>query len=144
MRASLLALSCMSLMLEPATGQVTNPGAMPGPGGFQANKLNLPVTSEGGIEQLERSALLGDRRASALLAVLLQENARVADGLVKSAIHFQVAIAAGCTDLDGLAARTVERLSPEQRVSYEEALPRWVPTPPVDMPPAVKGRCLGW
>lgn len=76
--------------------------------------------------------------------VQLQDRQDTGDSLVRSAIHFQVAIAAGCSDLEGLAAGAVARLSPEERASYETILPFWIPargTLP-DMPN--KGPCLSW
>ena len=75
-----------------------------------------------GLGYLARAAQLGQRSASAMLAVLLQEMPEVEHHLVKSAFHFQVAIARGCTDLKEEAAMAMARLSPEERKLYDRSL----------------------
>lgn len=76
-----------------------------------------------GLGYLARAAQLGQRSASAMLGVMLQEMPGVEYHLVKSAFHFQVAIAMGCDDLDKEAARAMARLSPEDLALYERSLP---------------------
>lgn len=86
---------------------------------------DAPKTGEvdTGLGYLARAGQLGDRRASAMLGVLLQDLPEVEHSLVKSALHFQVAIARGCDDVGEDAAHALARLSPEERASYEYNLP---------------------
>lgn len=139
MRVSMLLLGCLSLFIGSASGQ-----DWPEPMGTIAGGFNPSAVNEYSLVVLERAAFLGQREASALLAVMLQDAADVEDSLVRSALHFQVAIAAGCSDVDILAARAVERLSPEQRANYERDLPHWAPTTAAGPDPRLKGPCLRW
>jgi hypothetical protein len=104
MRVSMLLLGILSLFICSASGQDWR-----GPTGTISGGFNPSGANEYSLAVLERAAFLGQREASALLAV--QDAADVENSLVKSALHFQVAIAAGCSDLDILAAHAVERLS---------------------------------
>lgn len=54
-----------------------------------------------------------------MLATLLQEIPEVEHNLVKSAIHYQIAIARGCDDLGKPAARAIARLSPQELAMYK-------------------------
>lgn len=137
MRVSMLLLGTLSLFIGSASGQDWQ-GSM----GTIAGGLNPSGADEYSLVVLERAAFLGQREASALLAVMLQDAGDVENSLVKSALHFQVAIAAGCSDLDILAARAVERLSAEQRAEYERDLPLWASATAPD--PGLKAPCLRW
>ncbi len=139
MRVSMLLLGSLSLFIGSATAQDWH--GLPGTdaGGFApsgANEYSLVV--------LERAAFLGQREASALLAVMLQDATEGENNLVRSALHFQVAIAAGCSDVDILAAHAVERLSPQQRAAYERDLPHWVAATGAAPDLRLKGPCLRW
>lgn len=144
MRVNLLILTCSLLITLPTAAQFHRPETPFGLGGSLADGLIVPIASDDGLDYLEMAALSGDRRASALLAVLLQDKAEIEGSLVRSALYFQVALAAGCSDLRVLAERAMARLSPDQRAAYDEALPRWIPATGsvADMP--VKGHCLSW
>ena len=139
MRVSMLLLGTLSLFIGSASGQDWR-----GPMGTIAGGFNPSGANEYSLVVLERAAFLGQREASALLAVMLQDAADVENSLVKSALHFQVAIAAGCSDLDILAAHAVERLSGEQRAAYEQELPHWVSATPTGPDPRLKAPCLRW
>jgi len=139
MRVSMLLLGYLSLFTVMASAQDWHAPAGPNAGGFApsgANEYSLTV--------LEKAAFLGQREASALLAVMLQDAAEGKNNLVRSALHFQVAIASGCSDVDILAAHAVERLSPEQRAAYERDLPHWVPATEAPPDPRLRGPCLRW
>lgn len=141
MRVNVLILTCILSLTESAVAQVELPSALVGP---HVGNIDVPIGSERGLDQLEKAALLGERRASALLAVLLQEASHIEGSLIRSAIHFQVAIAAGCSDLRAPAAMAVARLSPDERQTYDLALPFWLPAI-ADQPDArSKGPCLSW
>ena len=144
MRVSLLILICVLSAARPASAQSGLWQGPHDPGHSPMGMVRIPGGSPDGLKALESAALAGDRRASALLAVLLQDMPAVEGGLVKSALHFQVAIAAGCADLDALSARAVARLSPAQSRAYQQALPRWVPAGGSVVPAALRGRCLSW
>jgi len=139
MRVSMLLLGSLSLFIGSANAQdwYAPPGA--NAGGFAPSGA-----SEYSLAVLERVAFLGQREASALLAVMLQEATEGENNLVRSALHFHVAIAAGCSDVDILAAHAVDRLSPEQRAAYERDLPHWAPATAVTPDPRLKGPCLRW
>jgi hypothetical protein len=139
MRVSMLLLGILSLFICSASGQDWR-----GPTGTISGGFNPSGANEYSLAVLERAAFLGQREASALLAVMLQDAADVENSLVKSAVHFQVAIAAGCSDLDILAAHAVERLSGEQRAAYERELPHWAPATAAGPDPRLKGPCLHW
>ena len=139
MRVSMLLLGYLSLFIGSASGQDWR-----APMGTIAGGFNPSGANEYSLVVLERAAFLGQREASALLAVMLQDAADVDDNLVRSALHFQVAIASGCSDLDILAAHAIERLSPEQRAAYERDLPHWVPRTEIEPDPRLKGPCLQW
>lgn len=139
MRVSMLLLGYLSLFMASASAQDWH-----GPSAADAGRSAPAGANQYSLAALEKAAFLGQREASALLAVLLQDSPEVENNLVKSAIHFQVAIVAGCSDLEVPAARAVARLSPDERASYETILPFWIPargTLP-DMPN--KGPCLSW
>lgn len=144
MRVSLLILGCSLAMAGPASGQLDGLHEPYALGGLRSGSMDVPIGSDGGIEQLEKAALLGDRKASALLAIMLQERPEMAGGLLKSAIHFQVAIASGCSDLGALAARALERLSPDERTSFDLVLPHWVPAVGTQTNARSEGPCLSW
>lgn len=76
-----------------------------------------------GLQFLAWAAQLGNRRASAMLAVVLQEVPEVPQNLIKSAIHYQIAIARGCDDLATPAAQAVARLSGQDLATYKFNLP---------------------
>lgn len=139
MRVSMLLLGCLSLFIGSASGQDWR-----GPMGTIAGGWNPSGANEYSLAVLEKAAFLGQREASALLAVMLQDAVDVENSLVQSALHFQVAVAAGCSDLDILAAHAVERLSGEQRAAYERDLPRWAPATAPGPDPRLKGPCLRW
>ncbi|MBU1336855.1 MAG: hypothetical protein KJ944_13075 [Alphaproteobacteria bacterium] len=144
MRVSVFLLICTLSLSAPVAAQSYRLDAPLVQGPPQAGDVNVPIGRADGLGYLEAAALSGDRRASALLAVLLQDSPDVEGNLVKSALHFQAAVAAGCSDLATLAARAVARLSPDQRAEFEQALPRWSPAG-ADVPQAgIKGRCLSW
>lgn len=140
MRVNLLILSCMLSMPTPATAQFRDG---PAPGDPRVDLL-APIGSPEGLAWLEQSALMGDRNASAMLAMLLQDTPDIEGHLVKSALHLQVAIAAGCKDLEALAERAVARLSREDRRTYEQALPHWLPAPATVTRAPIQGHCLSW
>ena len=144
MRVRLLILLSTLSMAQPAAAQFYSFEGPPTLGMPQAGGIKVPIGSAEGLDYLETSALLGDRNASALLAVLLQDMPQTAGNLVKSALHFQLAVAAGCSDLEILAARAVARLSSEQRAAYDAALPRWVPATDTTAKASLKGPCLSW
>lgn len=107
-------------------------------GKYEAADIDL------GLQFLVWSAQLGNRRASALLAVVLQDMPEVEHNLVKSAIHFQIAIARGCDDLTKAAERAVDRLSFEELRDYKYNLPGSIPMierEPHDHTPTT-GHCL--
>lgn len=87
-----------------------------------------PADIDLGLQFLSWSAQLGNRRASAMLGLLLQEIPEVDYHLVKSAAHFEVAIAEGCDDLGEEAAKAVARLSAEDLALYERSLPDAFPS----------------
>lgn len=76
-----------------------------------------------GLGYLAHATYLGNRRAPAMIGVLLQELPEVEQNLVKSALNFQVAIARGCDDVHDEAVQAIARLSAEQRETYEYNLP---------------------
>ena len=139
MRVSMLLLGYLSLFIGSASGQDWQ-----GPMGTNAGGFNPSGANEYSLVVLERAAFLGQREASAQLAVMLQDAGDVENSLVKSALHFQVAVAAGCSDLDILAAHAVARLSPEQRADYERDLPHWTPATAARLDPRLTGPCLRW
>ena len=144
MRVSLLVLFCLLSMARPPLAQtafVDRPVAL---GVSDGSDSTAPIGSPQGLARLEQAALQGDRHASALLAVLLQDSPEVPGGLVKSALHFQVAMFAGCTDLQILAERAVARLLPDDRASYDAALPHWLPGEAVVSHTIMRARCLSW
>jgi hypothetical protein len=95
-----------------------------------------------GLEVMKTPAF-GTREASAQLAVMLQDATDVENHLVTSALHFQVAIASGCSDLDIIAAQAVSRLSPEELALYQQDLPHWLPATG-SAPDRLRGPCLNW
>jgi hypothetical protein len=137
MRVSMVLFGCFLVSASSASAQDWY-GAM-----GQGRPTGL-IAGERGLAVLQGPAFQGQREASALLAVTLQDNADVENNLVKSALHFQLAIASGCTDLDILAVHAVGRLSPEQRAAYEQDLPHWVPATQIEPDPSLKGPCLRW
>jgi uncharacterized protein len=86
-----------------------------------------PADIDMALQFLAWSAQLGNRRASAMLAVLMQEVPEIEHNLVKSAIHYQIAMARGCDDLGKPAARAVSRLSPQELALYQRSLPNPMP-----------------
>jgi hypothetical protein len=144
MRVSMLLLFCLLLCVGATSGQERPGPTWSGPMGTIAGGHNPSGANEYSLVVLERAAFLGQREASALLAVLLQDAGDVENNLVKSALHFQVALAAGCSDVGILAAHAVDRLSPEQRADYERQLPHWVPATGARPDPRLKGPCLTW
>lgn len=144
MRVSMLLLGCLSLCIGATTAQEWPGPQWSDPMGTIAGGRNPSGANEYSLVVLERAALLGQREASALLAVMLQDAGDVENNLVKSALHFQVAIAAGCNDVEILAAHAVERLSEEQRAEYERQLPQWVAATAMKPDPRIMGRCLRW
>jgi hypothetical protein len=144
MRVSVFFLVVTLSMSAPATAQSSRLEAPFALGLPHAGDINVPIGTVDGLEYLERSALSGERSASALLAVLLQDTPEVEGSLVKSALHFQLAIAAGCNDLEALAQVALGRLSPEERAEYDRALPRWVPAGETATQTGMRGRCLSW
>lgn len=144
MRVSMLLLFCLSLCIGATCAQEWSGPEWSRPMGTIAGGHNPSAANEYSLAVLERAAFLGQREASALLAVMLQDAADVENSLVRSALHFQVAIAAGCSDLDILAARAIERLSPDQRADYERDLPQWMPVTPTGPEPRLKAPCLRW
>lgn len=144
MRVSLIVFSCILLMTDPIAAQFGRFDPQDALGQLQAGDINVPIGSADGLEYLERPALAGDRSASASLAVLLQDTPEVEGSLVKSALHFRLAIAAGCTDLEALAQRALGRLSPDERAEYDRALPRWIPSSAAVAQAGTRGRCLSW
>lgn len=142
MRISLLVISCSLLIIDCAAAQ---PGRLVAPDALEplpAGGVTVPIGSASGLKALERSALAGDRRASALLAVLLLEMDETEGNLLKAALHLQVAIAAGCSDLDAIADHVVARLSAVDRAAYDRALPHWVAADSAPVALAARGRCL--
>lgn len=81
-----------------------------------------PADIDLGLQFLSWSAQLGNRRASAMLAIVLQEIPEVEHHLVKSAAQFQVAMARGCDDLDKEAALAMSLLSPQERALYDRSM----------------------
>ena len=144
MRISLLILVCILSATRPSLAQYDTARTPPDPRRPAIGLVGIPLGSAEGLHQLESAALRGDRRASALLAVLLQDMSDIEGGLVKSALHFQVAIDAGCSDLQALSIQAVARLTPAQRADYDAALPHWVPDPGGHAVAGMKGRCLSW
>ena len=142
MRISLLILSCTLSMMDPCAAQVARLDQPPVAAGSTVGSNLLPIGSPEGLHQLERAAWSGDRRASALLAVLLQDSPDLDGNLVKSALHFQAAVAAGCIDVNALAERALARLSPGDRRAYDQALPYWRPS--AEPSAQSRGRCLSW
>lgn len=140
MRVNLLILSCMLSISTPAAAQYLGGPAR----GDPRVDVLAPIGSAEVLAWLEQSALMGDRHASAVLAMLLQDTPDIEGHLVKSALHLQVAIAAGCKDLDVLAERAVARLSHEDRLTYEQALPYWLPAPAPVTSSHIKDHCLSW
>ena len=144
MRINLLILTYILLMTIPAAAQFYEPDTPFGLGSPPFDGLTVPIGSDAGLASLERAIAMGDRRASALLAVLLQDSPDVENSLVRSAIYFQVAIVAGCSDLEVLTATAVARLSPDELASYQTILPFWIPASGTQLEPPHKGPCLSW
>lgn len=91
---------------------------------------------------LARAAELGNRQASATLGYILEDLPEVEDSVFKSAFHYQAALLAGCSDIDGAAARALARLSAKERKSLDYNLAIWLPeTDPRD-PQPMPGPCL--
>lgn len=82
-----------------------------------------PIDVDLGLQFLAWAAQSGHRGASAMLAIVIQEIPEIDQYLIKSALHFQVAIDRGCDDLDKAAAQAVSRLSSDERALYEHNLP---------------------
>jgi hypothetical protein len=94
------------------------------------------------MDYLARAAQLGQRQASALLGVVLEDFPEDPQHRLKSAFHYQAAVLAGCEDVREAAARAVARLSPDERAALDYNLALWLPkTDPRD-PQPVKGQCL--
>ena len=66
---------------------------------------------DSGVYYVAQAAYFGQRRAMALLGIVIQGKSNDPDRLVKSAFHFRRAIAAGCNDVDHLLAQ----LTPARR-----------------------------
>ena len=96
-----------------------------------------------GMQYLLRAAQLGQRQASAMLGILFEELPEDPDYRLKSAYHYQVAVAAGCTDMTELAAQAKARLSAEELDALEYNLVHWrrPATDPRD-PQPTPGQCL--
>jgi TPR repeat protein len=80
-----------------------------------------------GFHYLAQAAFFGHRRAMAILGILITERPSDPNRLVKSAFHFRRALAAGCTDLDQLAADAIGRLSAKEVEMLEFNLASWEP-----------------
>jgi hypothetical protein len=91
---------------------------------------------------LLRAAQLGQRQASAMLGFILEDFPEDPDHRLKSAFHFQVAVAAGCTDVKESAAQAVARLSVEELKALEYNLSFWQPEIDPRDPQPVPGQCL--
>ncbi len=107
--------------------------------------MNNEATAESvdtAMHYLLRAAQLGQRQASAMLGVLLEDFPEDPEHRVKSAFHYQVAVAAGCSDVKKEAARALARLSPDEVEALEHHLALWKPeTDPRD-PQPIPGQCL--
>ena len=91
---------------------------------------------------LLRAAQLGQRQASAMLGVILEDFPEDPDYRLKSAFHYQMAVAAGCVDVKKPAADAVARLSAEERAALEYNLTLWQPEIDPRDPQPVPGQCL--
>lgn len=89
MRINLLILTCILLMTIPAAAQFYEPDTPFDLGSPPLNGVTVPIGSDAGLASLEQAVVMGDRRASALLAVLLQDSPDVENSLVRSAIYFR-------------------------------------------------------
>lgn len=91
---------------------------------------------------LSRAAQLGQRQASAMLGVILEDFPEDPDNQLKSAFHYQMAVAAGCTDVKKAAAQAVARLSADELEALEYNLSLWQPDIDPRDPQPVPGQCL--
>lgn len=89
-----------------------------------------------------RAAQLGQRQASAMLGVILEDFPEDPDHRLKSAFHYQVAVAAGCVDVRKSAAHAVARLSADELKALEYNLSLYQPEIDPRDPQPVPGRCL--
>lgn len=94
------------------------------------------------MRDLLRAAQLGQRQASAMLGVLFEDLPGDPDHRLKSAFHFQIAVAAGCTDMKEAAAEAVARLSAEELAALDYNLALWQPEIDPRDPQPVPGQCL--
>jgi FOG: TPR repeat, SEL1 subfamily len=122
--------------------ELDDPDALYVMGGVSLENAAVTGDVDTGLGYLSRAAELGQRRASALLGLLLEDLPEVPHHLVKSAFHYQMALAAGCDDIGDAAARAVARLSPDELEALDYNLALWAPdTDPRDAKPA-PGPCL--
>lgn len=122
--------------------ELDEPYALYALGGMYLEGAHVTPDLDSSLHYLSRAAYLGQRRAMTLLGIVIQEKPGDPDRLVKSAFHFRRALAAGCNDIDELAAQAVERLSPDEVEMLEYNLVAWQP----DMQPhemdLAPGPCL--
>lgn len=91
---------------------------------------------------LLRAAQLGQRQASAMLGTILEDFPEDPDYRLKSAFHYQMAVAAGCVDARKPAADAVARLSAEELEALEYNLSLWQPEIDPRDPQPLPGQCL--
>ncbi|MBU1305658.1 MAG: sel1 repeat family protein [Alphaproteobacteria bacterium] len=111
-------------------------------GGAALQDIAVTGDIDTALGYLSKAARLGQRRASALLGVLLEDFPEVPDNVFKSALHYHAAIAAGCDDISDAAARVAARLSPDELKALQGDLAHYLPKrDPRDEQP-VPGHCL--
>jgi TPR repeat protein len=122
--------------------ELDNPDALYVMGGVSLENAAKTGDVDTGLGYLARAAQLGQRRASALLGLLLEDFPEVPHHLVKSAFHYQTALAAGCDDISDATARAVARLSPDELETLEYNLALWEPASDPRDPKPAPGHCL--
>nr|WP_295883363.1 tetratricopeptide repeat protein [uncultured Devosia sp.] len=123
--------------------ELDNPDALFMLAGVAMNNAATTGSIDTAMQYLLRAARLGQRQASAMLGVVFEELPEDPDYRLKSAYHYAVAVAAGCTDMREPAAQARARLSAEELEALEYNLVhRQQPeTDPRD-PQPVPGQCL--
>ena len=104
-------------------------------GGLYLEGIYVDYDLNSALYYLSQAAHFGQRRAMALLGIVIQDKPNDPNRLLKSAFHFRRALASGCSDVAELTAQAIQRLSPDEVEMLEYNLVAWQP----DMAPHEMG-----
>lgn len=123
--------------------ELDNPDALFAMANLAMNNAAMTGSIDAAMQYLLRAAALGQRQASAMLGVVFEELPEDPDCRMKAAYHYAVAAAAGCTDVNDLAARARAVLSKGELAALEYHLGRR-PQSEIDPrdPQPAQGQCL--